>query len=128
MDKSKTRVSQEGSDRERVATEAIVKAMAHMSLSQSELGRIIGVSNSQMSNFVRGRAHLDEGSKAFDLSLLFLRVFRSLDALVGGSDATGQAWLRNENTALNGVPLELMKSVQGLVATLEYLDQRRAPL
>ncbi len=52
---------------------------------------------------------------------LFLRVYRSLDAIVGGDDASAAAWLRNDNTALGQPPVEAMKSVAGLVDTLAYL-------
>ena len=42
---------------------------------------------------VRARAE----DKSFELALLFIRLFRSLDAIVGGDEAVARAWLRNEN-------------------------------
>jgi hypothetical protein len=45
---------------------------------------------------------------------------------MAGDDAVAADWLRNKNTALNGVPLELIQSVSGLVDVIAYLDARRA--
>jgi hypothetical protein len=55
-----------------------------------------------------------------------VRLFRSLDAIVGSDDAAARAWLRSENRALGGVPLELIRDPAGLVRTVDYLDAARA--
>jgi hypothetical protein len=59
--------------------------------------------------------------------LLLVRVFRSLDALVGGNDDKRLAWMNSYNKALHGTPAELIKTAEGLVRTLAYLDGMRAP-
>jgi hypothetical protein len=64
-------------------------------------------------------------SKEGELGLLFLRVFRSLDALVGGNLEQARAWLRAENDHLRGVPLQRMHKVEGLVDVADYLDALR---
>ena len=66
-------------------------------------------------------------SKEGELALLLVRVYRSLDALVGTDDARRQAWMRSHHDALDGVPLALVQKAEGLVATLNYLDAMRAP-
>jgi hypothetical protein len=73
-----------------------------------------------------GTYTLGPGDKAFDLAVLFVRLFRALDAIVDGDDAVAHAWLRNENTALGGRPLSLIQSIPGLVHAVAYLDARRA--
>ena len=55
-----------------------------------------------------------------------MRLFRSLDAIVGGDAAVARAWLRNDNTVLGATPLSLIGSVSGLVNVVAYLDTRRA--
>jgi hypothetical protein len=57
---------------------------------------------------------------------MFVRLYRSLDAVVGGDDAVAGKWLANSNTALQGTPLELIQSVSGLANVIQYLDARRA--
>jgi hypothetical protein len=74
----------------------------------------------------KGHYVLDPGHKSFELALLFVRLYRSLDAMVAGDDAVAAAWLTSRNTALNGVPLEMIQSVSGLINVITYLDSRRA--
>jgi Protein of unknown function (DUF2384) len=55
-----------------------------------------------------------------------VRLYRSLDAIVGGDDAVAASWLKNHNTALNGEPLALIQTISGLTNVVAYLDARRA--
>ena len=71
---------------------------------------------------------IDPDSKEGELALLFLRLFRSLDALVGGDEAKARAWLGAENAHLGGVPAERMRRVEGLVDVVQYLDALRGRL
>ena len=64
-------------------------------------------------------------AKEGELALVFLRVYRSLDALVGGDDEKARRWLGAPNAHLHGVPLQLMRRVDGLVHVAEYLDAMR---
>ena len=73
-----------------------------------------------------GAYQLDPAGKPFELAVLFLRLFRSLDAIVGGDVAVARAWLRNMNTALGAAPITLIESVAGLVNVVAYLDDRRS--
>jgi hypothetical protein len=82
------------------------------------------VSEATLSRVSRGRP-LDPAGKAGELARLFVRAFRSLDALVGGDEARAQAWLRADNAHLGGPPAELVSSAEGLVRVLIYLDALR---
>ena len=70
----------------------------------------------------------DPESKQGELGLLFLRLFRSLDALMGGDEGKSRAWLRAENSHLGGVPAERIRRVEGLVDVIQYLDAMRGHL
>jgi hypothetical protein len=74
----------------------------------------------------KGTYLLPPDSKAFELAVLFVRFYRSLDGVIGGDDVVAAAWLKNKNTILDGVPLEVIQSVSGLTNAIEYLDSRRA--
>ena len=115
-------------DPSQVLTKALLRAAEFMALTKQDLADILGVSVSYISKLRSGASVLEPGTKTSELSLLLLRAFRSLDAIVGGNQETLRQWLRNEKTVLVGVPLAKMKSVEGLVTTVGYLDQRRAPL
>jgi DNA-binding XRE family transcriptional regulator len=115
-------------ERAQVLTKAVVRAGDALGLKSLELANIIGVSPATMSRMRNGDYTLEEGGKAFELSALLVRYFRSLDAIAGGDKAVRAAWLRSENLALGGVPAELIQTVAGLTDGLAYLDARRAPI
>ncbi len=110
-----------------VLTKAVLSAAARLDLRHCHLAPVLGASEASVSRLVRGRT-IDPESKQGELALLFLRLYRALDALVGGDDAKARAWLRAENTHLGGIPAERMRTVQGLVDVVEYLDAMRGKL
>src|SRR5215217_7477722 len=109
-----------------VVTKAAMRAAARLGLSNRSVARILGVSEATVSRMGAGAYLLKTDDKAFELALMFLRLFRSLDSLSGGDEQTSRAWLRNENLALGGVPLALIESLSGLINVVGYLDARRA--
>lgn len=109
-----------------VLTRAVLRAARLLGVPQSDLAAILGVSPATLSRYASGRKRLEPGSKAWEMAALFVRLFRSLDAIVGSDDAAARAWLRGDNAALGGVPLELVRQVAGLVRTVDYLDAARA--
>lgn len=108
-----------------VLTKAVIRAGQLLGLSQRELGELLGLSPASVSRMHGGKLLLDPTSKEGELALLFLRIFRSLDALLGGARELLRAWLRTENLHLAGIPLERMKTIQGLVDVAVYLDAMR---
>jgi hypothetical protein len=111
-----------------VLSRATVRAARYLDVPQAELAGVIGVSTATLSRLANGRRNLEPGSKPWQLAALFVRLFRSLDAIVGSDDAAARAWLRSDNHALGGVPLELIREPAGLVRTVDYLDAARARL
>ncbi|MEL6169120.1 MAG: MbcA/ParS/Xre antitoxin family protein [Pseudomonadota bacterium] len=112
----------------RVLTEATLRAAEILGISNKELAGILGVSPSFVSKLKSRASALDMNSKQAELAAHFVRAFRSLDAIVGGDEATAQSWLRNENTALEAVPIDRLQRIDGLLDVVAYLDQRRAPI
>jgi len=116
-------------DEATVVSKALLRAAEVLGLSSTELAGIIGTSESTLSRVRnRKRGPIPLGTKEGELALLFLRVFRSLDALVGGNAAHARAWLRAENHHVGGVPLRRMKKIEGLVDVAEYLDAMRGTI
>lgn len=115
-------------ERARVLTMAVVRAAEKLELSGKDLARILGVSEPTVSRMRKDKFRLEEGSKSFELGALFIRLFRSLDAITGGDRKVANAWLRNENKALGGRPLDQIMTISGLTLDLAYLDSRSAPL
>jgi hypothetical protein len=112
-----------------VVSKALFRAAEALGLSAADLAEIIGASESTLSrirNHKRGPLPL--GSKEGELALLFLRTFRSLDALVGGNEAHAKAWFHADNRHVRGVPLRRVKTIEGLVDVAEYLDAMRGTI
>jgi uncharacterized protein (DUF2384 family) len=110
----------------RVMTKAVVRAAGHLVVPQATLSRILGLSEASISRMSTGSYMLVPGDKPFELAVLFVRLFRSLDAIAGGDADVARAWLRNPNTALGDAPLALVQTVSGLVHVVAYLDASRA--
>jgi hypothetical protein len=109
-----------------VGTKAVLRAADRLNVSNRALARIIGVSEASLSRMRAGTYTLAPDDKPFELALLFVRLYRALDAIVGGDDAAAAAWLRNDNAALGATPLALVQTVPGLMHVVYYLDARRA--
>lgn len=109
-----------------VLTRATLRAADGLEVTAKVLSSVIGVSEATVSRMRRQEFQLERGTKPFELAVLFVRLFRSLDAIAGGDAAVAQAWLRNANSALGGRPLEKILTIAGLVDVIAYLDSRRA--
>jgi len=109
-----------------VVSRAVLNAAGRLHVPQKALSRIIGLSEATVSRMGAGSYTLTPGEKSFELAVLFVRLFRDLDAVVDGDEAVARVWLREANVALGGVPLTMIQSIAGLVHVLAYLDARRA--
>jgi len=109
-----------------VVTKAVLRAAEQLRVSNSVLAKVIGVSEPTLSRMRTKDLPLSERSKEFELALLFIRLYRSLDSIVGGEAEVAAAWLRNDNRALGGKPLEQIQTIPGLMNVIAYLDSRRA--
>jgi transcriptional regulator with XRE-family HTH domain len=108
-----------------VLTKATIRAADRLGLSQKTLGNVLGLSESVVSRMRSGEYVLERG-KAFELAALFIRLYRSLDAIVSGDENTAREWMKNQNLALQEPPINLIQKVYGLVHVIQYLDTRRA--
>jgi transcriptional regulator with XRE-family HTH domain len=113
-------------DTSMVLGKATIRAALELRLSNAALARVIGLSEPSISRVANGARGIDPLSKEGQLALLLVRLYRSLDPLVGSDPQKRHDWLRSHNKALNGTPAALIESPYGLVTTLAYLDGMRA--
>jgi transcriptional regulator with XRE-family HTH domain len=109
----------------RILTVAVLRASALLEITQSALAQILGLSPSTVSRMANGAYALDDQKKEWELGALFVRLFRSLDAVIGSNDTAARAWLNGQNSGLSGRPVELIRSTEGLVRVVQYLDAAR---
>ena len=112
-----------------VLARGLVRAAGLLGLRQGDLAEVIGSSAASISRTFAGERDLAPESAEGRHALLFLRVFRSLDTLVGGDAAKARLWLSAENRHLGGhAPAALIRSTPGLVRVADYLDAMRGKL
>jgi hypothetical protein len=109
-----------------VLTKATLRSAGLLGLSNSVLARAVGLSEATIARMSSGAKEFEVGSKPAELAALVIRVYRSLDALVGNSDEHRRLWMTSFNRALNATPREAVQSAEGLVRVVTYLDGARA--
>jgi antitoxin Xre/MbcA/ParS-like protein len=106
-------------------TKAVIRAAELLDLQQGVVADVLGVSRATASRLFGGGYELSPArKKEWELGVLFVRLFRSLDAVAGHADGA-KAWLRGANDALGAPPLDLISSAEGLVRVVHYLDSVR---
>ena len=85
-------------DARKVLTKAVLGAADKLGVPASALAEVLGLSAATISRMKSGDYRLNPERKEFELGVLFVRLFRSLDAIVGGEEGVAQAWLANPNS------------------------------
>jgi Protein of unknown function (DUF2384) len=105
-----------------VLTKAVLRAADSLNIPHRILTELFGLSEVLLSQMAVGQRILSRDERAFALSVQFVRVFRALNTLLGGDDATARAWMHNENSRLGGVPANLIQTEEGLKRVVAYLE------
>lgn len=103
---------------------ALFKAKEYLGLKQSDLALVIGLDRSSITR-IKQKGALSPETKAGELAMYVIRIFRSLYALMGDNEKAIQHWMATFNKHLNGRPDELIQHAQGLVQVMGYLDAMR---
>jgi hypothetical protein len=109
-----------------VVSKAVVRAAASLGLTNAGLAKVLGLSAASASRLRDGSYILPLDSKPYEFALLLIRLFRGLDAMMGGEEQASQSWMQTPNRALDGAPIDRITSVTGLVETVAYVDAARA--
>lgn len=110
-----------------VLSKAVLSVADRLGISAKQLAAIVGCSEAGVSRLKKGRG-IDPASKEGELALLLVRLYRSLNAIVGGNDEQSEKWLKAHNHHLDAVPCEKIDSVEGLINVIQYLDAMRGKI
>ncbi|MBC2664249.1 DUF2384 domain-containing protein [Novosphingobium flavum] len=113
-------------DRSVVLSTAVTRVADLWGLSNTKLGAVLGLSGPTISRLKRGETKLDVASKSFEAGQFLVRLFRSLDALLGSDDDAARQWLQTLNLDLGARPIEAIETMRGLIAVCDYVDFYRA--
>jgi len=105
-------------------SKALIRAAERLDISKTELSKILGLSAPTITRLYGGNYLLEEKRKEWEFALLLIRIFRSLDSILG-NEKTSQKWLKNHNKSLGGKPIDLIQQTEGLVRVVQYLDSSR---
>ena len=109
-------------DENLVLSTAVIRTAKLLGLSRPELGEVIG---RDRTSIARG---INPNSKPGELALLLIRCYRALMVLVGNDPQSIKHWFTTFNHHTNGIPKQQVRSAQGLVNVMEYLDAMRGKL
>jgi len=103
-----------------ILAQATYRAAQELGLSKAEVARVVGRNRTTID-----RSGIDPGSKPGQLALIFVRVYRSLFALMGGDSNNMKHFMATPNKGTGGIPRDQVENVEGLVRVCEYLDAIR---
>lgn len=107
-----------------ILSKAVGRAAQRLGISRALLAQVLGVSAPTISRLYQGKYQLEPNRKEWEFALLLVRLFRSLDSIVGDEE-TARTWLNSPNLGLNERPIELIRNTEGLVRVVHYLDASR---
>jgi len=110
-----------------VLSKAVLSVAKRLGLNAANLSKIIGCSEATISRLKSGRG-IDPDSKQGELAILVVRLYRSLNAILGGNDDQSRQWLKAYNHHLAGVPVKRIQTVVGLIEVVQYLDAMRGKI
>ncbi|HVT63099.1 MAG TPA: antitoxin Xre/MbcA/ParS toxin-binding domain-containing protein [Legionellaceae bacterium] len=119
---------QRHSEKERVLTKSVLNLAHFYHFSGKDLSDMIGISEASVSRLHQGKKFLSPHTKEGEMALLLIRIYRSLNALLGNHHDKARVWLNSHNHYFQNKPILLMKSIPGLVSVLNYLDAMRGKL
>jgi uncharacterized protein (DUF2384 family) len=119
-------MTKNGEDDDRILTSAVAKVADLWGWSNAKLGAVLGVSPATASRLRSEQTKLDPVSKSFEAGQFLVRLFRSLDALMGSDDVAARSWLGSANLDLEARPIDLIDSFKGLIKVCDYVDAYRA--
>jgi uncharacterized protein (DUF2384 family) len=124
--KQRTKAIPAVSAKRKVLTKAVVNTADRLNFTKNKLSKVLGLSPATVTRLYASSYELSPGKKEWDFGVLLVRLFRSLDALVGGSHEDALAWMNSENKGLAGQkPIDLVETTEGLVSVVHYLDTCR---
>jgi hypothetical protein len=115
-------------DNDGVVAKAFYRAADALGLSRQEIKDVIGLSEPTISrnlNSLQKKQPVVFDAKTAECALFFIRIYRSLLAVVGGNENKARKWLEAENRYFGGTPRQHLKTLGGLIEVANYLDAMR---
>ena len=104
-------------------SKAVINTATYLGINRAKLAHILGVSASTVAKLYTNDYILSPAKREWNSAVLLVRLFRSLDSIIGGVSDDASKWLASENKAFGGEkPIDLLESTEGLLRVVTYLD------
>lgn len=112
--------------KKKVLSKAVTNTADRLGFTKNKLSKVLGLSPATVTRLYASSYVLSPNKKEWDFAVLLVRLFRSLDTIVGGSREDALLWLNSDNKGLGGKkPADLLETTEGLVSVVHYLDACR---
>jgi len=101
-----------------VLKKVLLNASKEMGISIANLEKIIGINSDALKY-----EDIDPESKSGELSLMLIRCYNNLNALVGSNKEHIQHWMHTQNIGTQDIPAEQLSKLDDLVRLAGYLDK-----
>lgn len=108
----------------RVLSEAVAKTAMRLGIESEQLAQILGMESDKAARMLSGAYRLDQAGGEWERAQLFIRLFLSLQALIG-DDQMARAWIHDQSKDLAGRPIDLVAQKEGLSKVVRYVEARR---
>ena len=106
-----------------VLSSAVCRAAKQLDISDELLAAVLGIAASSVTGMNAGTYILNTTLQEWTSALLFVRLYLALNSITG-DEKTARKWLISQNEGLNGKPIDLILSRDGLVHVVQDLESR----
>ncbi len=103
----------------------MLAAAGRLGVSGGLLAKILRTSDVSVARMQAGAEVLPTGSKSSVRGELFIQLFHNLDAAMDHLDEASRAWLNTNCLELEGRPINVIQTGEGLMKAVSYLNSKR---
>lgn len=104
----------------KLISEALNKSIQIMGISKSDFAEILMIDPEQLNDFIK--SSFESNSQKVQISLQIIKIYRSLFALAGNNKKFMTHFLYTDNHYFSARPIDVMKSLPGLVKVEQFLN------
>lgn len=108
-------------------TKSVLRASRFLGLTDAVLASALGLETADFTSLTQGTYSVDPNTSEGRRALQLVQLYIALGSVVGADPLQLQAWMCSHNESLGASPMNRIQSPEGLVETLEYLEQVRKP-
>ena len=113
----------QSSAEQRVLAKAVMNVATQLNLSSVQLSDILGLDPVTLTQ-QEALPELDPQTETGQRAMLLVQIFKRLFAMTGGDAVWMQQFIHTRNQVSNGIPVEQMKSLDGMRNILAVLEMQ----